>query len=373
MTGLLPINSDKSVTCPHQFQIDDPGICIPKNVKPLFDQFMRDTFCMLGPDGWYYLTGTTPAKGRSQPIIGDWNDGIEMWKSKDLKKWEPMGLVYSLDHDGTWQKPFVEVEPGLKSFEGAVLDGKRRVVWAPELHYIKSKKTWLIATCMGNQKDPRRGNFILQSKSGKPEGPYENISACKDGPIDTRIDGSLFEDDDGSVYFLSMNRFLSRMKDDLSGLDEEPREFIETRWPEDYYSEGAFLFKRKGRYHLVQTYFSKKTKNGELEYSPLKKEEKNLDPALVDATSYGYDAVISSADQIYGPYGPRRPLLIGGGHNNVFQDSEGGWWCTAFADPRGAIHEIYPNDGKNPYISRPMLIPMKWESEKLIVDSKRVI
>lgn len=39
------------------------------------------------------------------------------------------------------------------------------------------------------------------ARTGKPEGPYENIEGNKDKAIFPNIDGSLFEDTDGTVYF----------------------------------------------------------------------------------------------------------------------------------------------------------------------------
>ena len=79
-------------------QGEKPPVLPP--MKPLFDFPLRDTSICVGPDKTYYLTGTT----------GDpkhwWhtNEGmIRVWKSTDLKKWEPLGSVWRID-EGTWQK-----------------------------------------------------------------------------------------------------------------------------------------------------------------------------------------------------------------------------------------------------------------------------
>ena len=76
-----------------------PAPRLPADLKPLLDYPMRDTCVCLGPDGTYYLTGTT-----GHPAWWVTNEGIRMWKSKDLKNWEPMGLVWSFEKDATWQK-----------------------------------------------------------------------------------------------------------------------------------------------------------------------------------------------------------------------------------------------------------------------------
>ena len=172
--------------------VTDPALQVPKGVTPLFDTWMRDTYVTLAADGHYYLTGTTAAPGKTH--CWDWNDGIHVWRSDDLKHWEHLGLVWSLDRDATWQRTAVIVEPGQVSPARDVLDEKRRAVWAPEIHYIKSAKQWMIVACMNGE----RGSFILRSVSGKPEGPYENIAGNATKALFPNIDGSLFEDDDGA-------------------------------------------------------------------------------------------------------------------------------------------------------------------------------
>ncbi len=166
----------------------DPVTRIPALVKPVMDVWMRDTWVTLGPDGYYYLTGTTAARDREfagAPHCWDWNDGIRLWRSKDLKHWEEMGMVWSLDGDAAWQQePRVYKEgekyPG-RSVNGDVLDNRFRAVWAPELHYIKSQKNWFLVACMNNTSQGG-GSFVLRSTTGRPEGPYENIEGNSRAP-----------------------------------------------------------------------------------------------------------------------------------------------------------------------------------------------
>ena len=161
-------------------------------LKALFDYPLRDTSVCLGPDGTYYLTGTT-----GHPTWWKTNQGIRMWKSKDMKTWEPMGLVWSFEKDMTWQKK----------------QGENQAIWAPEIHYFD--KTFWIAYCVNYH-----GTGIFKSSTGKPEGPYVDIKP--DGPLTGEIDASLFRDDNGKVYFVYQNGKIARMKDDMSGLAEEP-------------------------------------------------------------------------------------------------------------------------------------------------------
>ena len=84
-----------------------PELRVPTSVKPAFDYWMRDTWATLGPDGYYYITGTTSTPDRyfpGQRHCWDWNDGLYLWRSKDMKSWEARGQIWSMEKDGTWQK-----------------------------------------------------------------------------------------------------------------------------------------------------------------------------------------------------------------------------------------------------------------------------
>ena len=204
-----------------------PELRVPTSVKPAFDYWMRDTWATLGPDGYYYITGTTSTPDRyfpGQRHCWDWNDGLYLWRSKDMKSWEARGQIWSMEKDGTWQKKPKVYKAGekyqKKSINGDPMDNRFHAVWAPEMHYIKSVKNWFIVACM-NESAGGRGSFILRSKTGKPEGPYENIEGNKDKAIFPNIDGSLFEDTDGTVYFVGHNHYIARMKPDMSGFAEE--------------------------------------------------------------------------------------------------------------------------------------------------------
>lgn len=327
--------------------VNDPALQVPKSVAPLFDTWMRDTYVTLAADGHYYLTGTTAAPGKTH--CWDWNDGIHVWRSDDLKNWEHLGLVWSLDRDATWQRTPVIVEPGQISPARDVLDERRRAVWAPEIHYIKSAKQWVIVACMNGD----RGSFILRSVSGKPEGPYENVADNAKKGLFPNIDGSLFEDDDGAVYFVGHNHFIARMKPDLSGLAEPIRRIQETPYDPEPYAEGAYIFKHAGKYHLVQTYWSFKKPDGRHSY---------LGPQYNHPSRHSYDVIVASADNVNGPYGPRYTAVVEGGHNNFFQDKQGRWWSTMFGNPRGASAKTAS------FLCRPALVPLKFEQGRFAPD-----
>lgn len=327
--------------------VGDETVTVPNVVKPVMDTWMRDTYVTKGPDGNYYMVGTTADKGKVVPgniKYGDYNSGLFLWKSKDLKQWDSLGLIWSYRDDAAdWQKKGAQVSdenPGLVY----------RALWAPELHYIKSKEKWLIAVSLNGD----QGSFILESVSGKPEGPYRNIEGNRNRSIFNDIDLSIFEDTDGKVYLIAHNHFVAQMKDDLSDIAEPYRKIKETPYHPEPYIEGVYVVKRNGKYHLMQTVWSVKQPDGS--YSYLRKGNKGL---------HSYDVVVAEADNIYGPYGPRYPAIIEGGHNNLFQDRDGEWWSTTFFNPRGIMGKKFD------VTCRPALVPVKWVDGKLRPDQER--
>jgi hypothetical protein len=266
---------------------DAPGI---NRLKPLFDFPVRDTSVCLGPDKTYYLIGTTGA-----PTWWKTNEGIRMWTSKDLKTWEPLGLVWSFEKDMTWQKK----------------RGENQAIWAPEIHYFN--KTFWIAYCVNYQ-----GTGILKSSTGKPEGPYVDIKP--DGPLTGEIDASLFHDDDGKVYFVYQNGKIARLKDDMSGLAEEPK-FLKPANAGHVGFEGAFIFKANNRYYL----------------------------SCADFIEGRYHCYVASSKDLYGPYGDRYLAVPHGGHNMFFKDKDGNWWSTFFG-----------NDGDAPFREKPALLRIEF-------------
>lgn len=337
--------------------VGNKTLTVPAAVKPILDIWMRDTYVMYGPDGYFYLTGTTATPGREFPNgnihCWDYNDGLYLWRSRDMKAWESMGRIWSFDEDAAaWQKEGKPVKPGAKSVNGDPLDSLYRAVWAPELHYIKNQKKWMIAACLNGGK----GSFILESISGKPEGPYRNIKGNENKAIFDNIDVSIFEDTDGEVYLVGHNHYIAKMKKDLSDIAEPFQRFKETPYNPEPYIEGVWMSKHHGKYQLLQTVWSVPQPNGT--YTYLKDEQKTK-------TVYSYDVVVAESDNIYGPYGPRYPAILEGGHNNLFRDKDGNWWSTTFFNPRGIMGTKFP------VTCRPAVVPVKWENNKLMPDAER--
>lgn len=280
----------------------------PLPARKLFDFPVRDTSVCVGPDGLYYLTGTTgESNGGSEDRQGWWyvNRGIRVWKSPDLLEWTPLGLVWTIEKDGTWQRP--------------IKDG-HRAIWAPEIHYLKG--TFWLTYCVNWEGG---GTGLLKSTTGKPEGPYTDVKP--DGPMTSEIDASLFQDDDGKVYFVYQNGKIARLKNDLSGLAEEPR-LLQPANAKQVGFEGAFLTKIGGRYQLVCAEFNQ------------------------FRGAVTYDCMMASSTNIFGPYGDRYLAVPHGGHNMLFKDKSGGWWATFFG-----------NDSSAPWREKAGILPVELDTE----------
>lgn len=266
-------------------------------VRPLMELHLRDTIVRRGGDGLYYMTGS------SGDNIWDRNDGVELWRSKDLKRWDYLGLVWSVERDGTWAKEWH------KDRDGHTV----RDVWAPEIHYVKGN--FYITYCM-----VFGGTGLLVSRTGKPEGPY--VSAVKpDARLTGGIDATLFEDTDGKVYFTwGRGGTIYRMKDDMSGFDgeghrvtiEKPADGSWTR--DEVANEGASILKRGGKYYLTGAAFYKGR----------------------------YSSVAAVSDNIYGPYQQWHEAVPSGGGGNYFQDRDGNWWCAVFGNDEQVLWREKP-------------------------------
>ena len=58
--------------------VGNKELTVPSSVVPILNHWMRDAFVMYGPDGNYYMTGTTATPGRIFPN-GNHIAGITRW------------------------------------------------------------------------------------------------------------------------------------------------------------------------------------------------------------------------------------------------------------------------------------------------------
>ena len=261
----------------------------PVTITPALDIPLRDTFVYAAPDGYYYMTGT------AGPDFWDNNYVIHIYRSADLSEWEDLGVVWDFREHATWAK---------------TLSQESRVpVWAPELTYVNGN--WYMTYTMGFWDAMSCG--ILVSTTGRPEGPYTDTA---DQRLVDNLDGSLFVEDDGTVYFIYKDGMIAPLNEDLSGFAGGFKSlYAADGLPVGF--EGCSILKHNGKYYLTAaTYNQSYDASGNLITT--------------------YDSMIAVSDNLMGPYSETRLLLRNGGHNNLFVDKHGKVWTTLFA-PTGDL------------------------------------
>ena len=262
--------------------------------------WIRDPYLVLGPDDYYYLTGTQPREGDPREAENPYNiglgeesivgDQVRVYRSSNLIEWESLGPVFTVDD--TWH--------AMKK-QG---DLKKRFIWAPEVHWMGDR--WALVHC------PKRYSSLALSAGKELAGSWSHPMK---GGMDQRHDPSLFTDDDGTIYMLWGNTFVASLSKDLKrytsdpvridpsgnrpGPDGEPIGRIG--------HEGATMMKVGGKYvHLGTAWSTDEGRKG------------------------SYNLYYCVADRITGPYGPRQFAGRFLGHGTPFRDRQGRWWCTAF-------------------------------------------
>ena len=295
-------------------------------VQPLLDVPMIDAAIARGPDGAYYLTGTTGTQRPDGTVNFAINEGIRLWKSTDLKSWVDLGLVAP-------RSLITATVADLGLLRTSCEPDEMQGLLAPEIHFINGNVylTYSLKPC---------GTGLLRSKTGKPEGPYEDL-----GLITTRgVDASLFVDDDGAVYWVFGGGWIARMNETLTGLAEQPR-LIEPQDTRKGLSPGgqilqvgtggAFLFKRDGTYHLLAAGI-----HGRLGV-----------PC--------YDTWVTTAKSLQGPWSRRKLAVPHGGQATMFEGPGGQWYATfSGVDSRAALRE------------RAAIVPVDWVEEIAYFSSK---
>ena len=277
--------------------------------------WIRDPYIVLGPDDYYYLTGTQPNPDRHRESIQSLNTGlgkgsivgeyVRIWRSKDLIDWEYLGEPFSLDDTVRAQQ--------LRD------SSRQRLIWAPELHWLGDR--WALVHC------PRYVSSLALTQGAELTGPWTH-------PMDRRFgdrhDPSLFQDDDGTWYLLWQNTLIAPLTDDLSDYADQPvridpsgsRPGPAGKPISRIGHEGATMMKVGGKYvHLGTAWSTDQGRKG------------------------SYNLYYCVADSITGPYGPRKFAGRFLGHGTPFQTRDGKWWCTAFFNanvpplPREGIQE----------------------------------
>lgn len=345
--------------------VADPDVQVPPGLSPLVDVWMRDPRVSIGHDGAYYLIGTTRPEGEIN--AGRWGDTICLWRSEDLNEWESLGVIWSLEKEGGALANYPVYEGGVgrtyspEAFRREVMPRLcqpgcpqdilvRRGLWSPDIYWLPGRGEYLLTFCLNTNiaVPPEQwtghglfgGNYFLKTPSGDPRGPWELVS---DSPMTDHIDGSVFEDDDGAVWFVWQGGNMARFNDrlDAFNLISDP---WQTEWNPEPAREGPCVVKHDGRYHLFVTVHSNRGEDGTITYA----HEGHNGPG-----NFSYDLIQMSSERLTGPYGPRSLVALGAGHGHPLRDRNGDWWLTCF----GNINDPYC-----PFETpcRPYLVPMEW-------------
>lgn len=121
----------------------------------------------------YYLTGTQP------PYWNGVNEGIHLWSSKDFKHFTDHGLILKRDDmpEEMWC---------------------RDRFWAPELFDGGNGWFYLTFNCKNESEAHKHAFGVGLARASAITGPYEIMTVSE--PLSEGIDGTLFRDDDGTVF-----------------------------------------------------------------------------------------------------------------------------------------------------------------------------
>ena len=266
--------------------------------------WIRDPYIVLGPDQYYYLTGTTPLQDDPRRISDPYNTGLgpesivgwkmHVWRSRDLITWESLQAPFTLQ-DGIW----AETQP--ERFR-EVSEANWRL-WAPELHFLGGRlgDRWAI---VHTSPSPVRGANLTLTPGREVTGPFENPMGAK---IGRRHDPSLFQDDDRTWWMIWGATQIAPLKPDFSGFAAPPKKIGPSGETAKMGHEGCLMRKIGDKYVLFGTGWS----TGEMRKG-------------------SYNLYFATADQMTGPYSKRKFAGRFLGHGTPFQDKQGRWWCTAF-------------------------------------------
>ena len=258
----------------------------------IFDDWMRDPFITLAPDGNYYLTVTQHGDSvAGRKIV---NDGVPLYKSKDLINWKFDGYIYSITNYASNAADYITERQKRNNDPKNIWGAEGLKLWAPEIHFIDGRWHLLHTSNAG------LGNFVSTNES-KLKPPYSGWNER----FGQQHDPTIFVDDDGSKWLVSRCARIQKLNDDLSDFDGNGFDINPSNRKMGH--EGALIIKFEGKYIFFGTAWSRDT---------LRKGTYNL-----------YFCV---SDKLEGPYGERKFAGRFLGHGTPFKDKKGNWWCTAF-------------------------------------------
>lgn len=260
MTPRLPIHfaigvlascgSALAVPAPHPFG------------RPLIPDLVADA-SIVDIDGTFYCYATTDGWGKHLSTSGT----PVVWTSRDFVNWSFDGSIYPDNFNAKYWAPSAPFKHDGRYYLFPTLDGK------------------ITATVSNNLSGPFKtldGKDIFPG-SGWQAFPIEQKSA---------IDAEIFRDNDGQTYMFYSRRRVVKLKPDLSGPDGR---VVGIDTGEAAYSEGPWVFKRKGTYYYLYTLGGGET----YAYAYLTSHTSPTGPWTIPA-----EKIIAQTDPAAGIYGP---------------------------------------------------------------------
>ena len=224
-------------------------------------------------EGRYYLTSTTDGRG------------YDVFVSDDLAHWQQHPKCY---------------------------EDKRGGVWAPDMFRWRGDGQWYLYYT-ANQ--PSGGKLVGVAKGPSPLGPFVDQKVLAPGSID----GHLFQDDDGQLYFYHVvlpggfRIVAQKMSDPLTPVGE-PRTVIRPTEPWEkahgQVTEGPFIVKHGGLYYLMYSGSGADGPNYAIGYA-------TSSSPMGPFTKYAGNPIAKRGNGIFGP-----------GHHCVVTGPDGKLWMV---------------------------------------------
>ena len=127
---------------------------LPSMTALILDVSLRDVSICVGADRMYYMVGAM-----SDNNIWCRNEGVNLWRSNDLKTWTYVGLIWSFEGDATTTD---------KSWS-LFYNQQFRALWNTKIRYREGN----YYLSFGN---PVIGSRLVKSTKGLPQGPYAYVT-----------------------------------------------------------------------------------------------------------------------------------------------------------------------------------------------------
>lgn len=236
--------------------------------RPLIPDLVADP-SIVDINGMFYCYATTDGWGQHLSTSGT----PVVWTSRDFVNWSFEGSIFPDNFDAKYWAPGAPIEHDGRYYLFPTLDGQ-------------------ITTTVS---DSLTGPFkTLDDKDIYPGSGWKPFPI----PQQSAIDAEIFRDDDGQCYMFYSRRRVVKLKPDLSGPDG-PVVTIDTG--EGNYSEGPWVFKRKGIYYYLYTLGGGESYS----YAYLMSRESPMGPWTIPA-----DKIIAQTDLSVGIYGPGHGCFV---------------------------------------------------------------